>query len=155
MKPGTLVLLLAAITMAGIANARVASAEGPQGVWLVDGEAAVELFNCNGLTCGRLRWLQAPHDPQGQLKRDNKNPDPALRQRELCGLTIIWGLHPAGPNQWDAGWVYNPKSGQTYNVKAELTSSDALVAHFFQGTSIVGETKTLTRVRHGTSPGWC
>jgi uncharacterized protein (DUF2147 family) len=99
--------------------------------------------------------LQAPHDPQGQLKRDQKNPDPALRQRELCGLTIIWGLHAVGPNQWDDGWVYNPKSGQTYNVKAEMTSSDALVARFYQGASIVGETKTLTRIRHGTSEGWC
>lgn len=154
MKPGNLVLLLAAI-MGGIAAARVASAEGPQGVWLIDGEAAVQIFDCNGQMCGRLLWLQAPHDPQGQPKRDKRNPDPALRQRELCGLTIIWDLRSAGNNHWNDGWLYYPVSGKTYSIKAKLTSSDALVARFYQGNSIVGETKTLTRVRHGTSAGWC
>jgi uncharacterized protein (DUF2147 family) len=153
MRLGNLLLLLAATVMAGLADPRTASAEGPQGVWLVDGEAAVEIFNCGGVICGRLLWLQAPHDAEGQPKRDNKNPDPALRQRQLCGLTIMWDLHSAGPNQWDGGWLYYPKSGQTYNVKAELTSSGTLIARFYQGSSIVGETKTLTRVRHGPSEG--
>lgn len=141
--------------MAGIANAHMASAEVPQGVWLIDGEAAVQIFDCNGLLCGRLRWLQTADDPQGQLKRDKRNPDPALRQRELCGLTLIWGLRPTGPNHWDNGSFYYPDSGKTYSLRMELTPSDALVARFYQGISFVGETKTLTRVQHGTSKGWC
>lgn len=141
--------------MAGIANAPMASAEAPQGVWLIDGEAAVQIFDCNDLLCGRLLWLQTPHDPQGQLKRDNKNPDRALQQRELCGVTLIWNLRSTGANHWDGGRFYYPDSGKTYNVKMELTSPDALVARFYEGTSIIGQTKTLIRVRHGTSEGWC
>jgi uncharacterized protein (DUF2147 family) len=149
-----LVLLLISI-MAGIASAHTALAGVPQGVWLIKGEAAVQIFDCNGLLCGRILWLQAPHDSQGQLKRDKRNPDPALRQRELCGLTLIRDLRSTGPNRWDDGWFYYPDSGKTYNIKMELTSSDALVARLYQGTSFVGETKTLSRVRHGTSEGWC
>jgi uncharacterized protein (DUF2147 family) len=154
MKLKTLILLLAS-AMAGIAHAHPASAEVPQGVWLVNGEAAVQIFECNSLLCGRIRWLQAPRDPQGQLKRDTRNPDPALRQRELCGLTVIRDLRSSGPNHWNDGWFYNPDSGKTYNIKMELTSSDALVARFYLGTSLVGETKTLSRVVQGTSEGWC
>jgi uncharacterized protein (DUF2147 family) len=154
MKLKSLVLLLIS-TMAGIANAHIASAEVPEGVWLIKGEAAVQIFECNSLLCGRILWLQAPHDSQGQLKRDKRNPDPALRQRELCGLTVIRDLRSTGPNQWDDGRFYYPDSGKTYDVKMELTSSDALVARFYQGTSFVGETKTLSRVLHGTSEGWC
>jgi uncharacterized protein (DUF2147 family) len=153
-KPGTLALLLTA-TMAGIANAHIASAAVPEGVWLIKGEAAVQMFDCNGLLCGRLLSMQTAHESQGDRKRDKRNPDPALRQRELCGLTLIWGLRPTGPNRWDDGWFYYPVSGKTYNVKMELTPSDALVARFYQGTSFLGETKTLTRVQHGTSNGWC
>jgi hypothetical protein len=96
MKLKGLVLLLMS-TMAGIANARMASAEVPEGVWLIKGEAAVQIFDCNGLLCGRLLWLQTPYDPQGQLKRDKWNPDPALRQRELCGLILIWDLRSTWP----------------------------------------------------------
>jgi uncharacterized protein (DUF2147 family) len=154
MKLGKLALLLAA-AIAGVAHAHLASAEVPQGVWLIAGEAAVQIFDCNGLLCGRILWLQTARDSEGQPKRDKRNPDPALRQRELCGMTLIWGLHQSGPNRWDDGWFYYPGSGKTYNVKMELTGSDALVARFYRGVSLVGETKTLTRVQHGTSKGWC
>jgi hypothetical protein len=65
MKLRSLVLLLVS-TMAGIAHARVASGEVPQGVWLVKGEAAVQIFDCNGLLCGRILW---PH----MILRDNSN----------------------------------------------------------------------------------
>ncbi|MDP1960738.1 MAG: DUF2147 domain-containing protein [Reyranella sp.] len=154
MKLGALVLLLAS-AMGGIVIAPAASAEVPQGIWLIDGKAAVQIFDCKGLLCGRILWLQAPDDPEGQLKRDKNNPDPALRHRELCGLNVIWDLRPAGPDQWEGGWFYYPASGKTYNVKMELTPSSGIVARFYQGASIVGETKTLRRVPHGTSKGWC
>lgn len=154
MKLKCLALLLAS-TMAGIAHAHTSSAEVAEGVWLVDGEAAVQIFDCNSLLCGRLLWLQTPRDAQGQLKRDKRNPDPALRQRPLCGLTVIRDLRSSGPNHWDDGWFYYPDSGRTYNIKMELTSSDALVARFYLGASFLGETKTLTRVVPGTSEGWC
>jgi uncharacterized protein (DUF2147 family) len=152
MKLKSLVLLLA---LAGVAYADAASAEVPEGVWLVNGEAAVQIFECNSLLCGRIRWLQAPRDSQGQFKRDTSNPDPALRQRELCGLTVIRDLRASGPNHWDDGWFYYPGSGKTYGIKMELTSSDALVARLYLGSSLVGETKILKRVLHGTSEGWC
>jgi uncharacterized protein (DUF2147 family) len=154
MKSRNSVLLLAA-TMAGIASAHVASAEAPQGIWLIDGEAAVQIEDCNGLLCGRLLWLQTLLDRDGKLKRDKRNPDPAMRQRELCGLTVIWDLHSTGPGQWSEGWFYNPESGKTYNVKIELTSSDALVARFYYGTPLLGQTKTLNRIPRGRSQGWC
>ena len=44
----------------------------------------------------------------GQPDLDHLNPDPLLRQRHLCGLTIIWGLQPDGPSHWTAGWLYDP-----------------------------------------------
>ena len=152
MKPVNLACLLAAAS-AGVAHSHMVSAEAPQGVWLVDGEAAVQIFDCDGLLCGRILWLQTALDAQGQRKRDKRNPDPVLRQRELCGMTLIWGLHQTGPNHWGDGRFYYPDSGKTYDVKLELTSSDALVARFYQGISFVGETKTLTRVPHGTAKG--
>jgi len=154
MKRTALVLLLAS-AMAVIAHAPAASAEAPQGVWLIDGEAAVQIFDCQGLLCGRILWLEFPDDSGGGLKRDKNNPDPALRQRELCGLNVIWNLRPIGPDHWDGGKVYNPQSGKTHDVKIELTASQAIEARFYQGTSFLGKTKTLRRVPHGTSKGWC
>jgi uncharacterized protein (DUF2147 family) len=133
----------------------MAIAADPKGVWLMDGEVAVQIFDCSGLLCGQIRWLQIPRDPQGRLNRDDKNPDPRLRQRRLCGLTIIWGLHSTGPDSWGGGWLYNPDDGKTYNLSAELRSANLMVAHVYRGLPFFGETKSLVRVPHGTSNGWC
>ena len=90
-----------------------------------------------------------------RLVLDKKNPDPALRQRPLCGLTIFWALRPAGPDRWTDGGFYNPDDGQTDSISAELKSADAIEARIYSGVQVRGETKMLYRVPRGTSNGWC
>ncbi|HTH49226.1 MAG TPA: DUF2147 domain-containing protein [Candidatus Limnocylindria bacterium] len=133
----------------------VATETLPDGVWLMDGRVALQIFNCGGLLCGRILWLQIPRDPQGQLSHDKRNPDPALRARRLCGLTILWALRSDGRNRWEGGWLYNPDDGKTYRVSAKLSSPDLIVARVYLGIPFFGETKTLARVPHGTAEGWC
>jgi uncharacterized protein (DUF2147 family) len=127
----------------------------PQGVWLIDGRVAIQIYDCVGLMCGRILWLRVPRNAIGQLDRDKHNPDPALRPRELCGLTMIWNLHPDGANRWKDGWFYNPDDGKTYRVSAQLKSDDVILARIYVGLPLFGQTKTLTRVPHGVSDGWC
>ncbi|MFC7555712.1 DUF2147 domain-containing protein [Pseudoroseomonas wenyumeiae] len=148
-------VLLAAALISLVALCTTAWATVPGGVWLIDGKAAVQIFDCSGQLCGRILWLQTPRDPQGQLNRDKNNPDPALRQRRLCGLTVLWGLQASGPNRWEGGWFYNPDDGNTYNVSAELRTADLIVARIYSGVRLFGKTKTLLRVSHGRSEGWC
>ena len=108
-----------------------------------------------GLLCGRIVWLQHPRDQAGQLVRDLENPDPASRQRPLCGQTILWGLQPADIDHWENGWLYNPDDGKTYRVRAELRSADSFVARIYLGAPFFGETWTLLRVPRLSSEGWC
>ena len=62
------------------------------GEWFIDGTGvAVQIFDCSGLLCGRIIWLEKGRDTAGQLARDNKNPDAVFRQRPLRGLTVIQG----------------------------------------------------------------
>ncbi len=78
-------VLLATLVFLAFARAGALAAI-PQGVWLIDGKAAVQIFDCGGLLCGRILRLQTPRDAQDRLSRDRHNPDPALRQRRLCSL---------------------------------------------------------------------
>lgn len=126
----------------------------PTGVWLVD-KAAVEIFDCDGLVCGRIVWLKSPRDPTGQMNHDVNNPDPALRKRPLCGLTIFWNLRPSEPEHWEGGGLYNPEDGKTYSISAHLESTDVISARIYVGIPLFGTTKTLVRVPPGTSDGWC
>ncbi|MFC0012663.1 DUF2147 domain-containing protein [Devosia nitrariae] len=106
-------------------------------------------------TCGRILWLKVPRDSAGDLMLDRKNPEPSLRKRELCGLTIITGLKALGDNHWGDGRFYNPDDGKIYNVAGELVSDDLIVVRLFETTPVLGLTKTLERVPHGTTDGWC
>ena len=156
---GHLLLLGAAIILLiaprALAQPAVPPPAVPQGVWLMDEQVAVQIFECEGLMCGRIVWLLVPRDAQGALNLDRKNPVPALRTRKLCGLTILWGLRPTGANRWVDGWFYNPDDGKSYSVRAQLKSDDVIVARLYVGVPLFGQTKTLTRVPHGVSEGWC
>lgn len=124
-------------------------------VWLMDSQVAVQMFDCGNLLCGRVVWLVIPRDAQGVLTSDQHNPDPKLRERSICGLTVLWALHPKGIDRWEDGWFYNPYDGKTYRVSARLTTADLIVARIYLGVPIFGKTKTLQRVAHGTVEGWC
>jgi uncharacterized protein (DUF2147 family) len=121
-------------------------ADIPRGTWCIDGRVAIQLVECDGTVFGRIVWLHSPRDEQGQVRRDTMNPNRALRERRLCGLTALWGLRPTGPDQWGGGQFYNPENGVTYRVSASQTSVDVITARIFIGMPLFGVTKTLRRV---------
>lgn len=153
-RPSHAAFLLAVFMLLALPHAVVRAAI-PEGVWLIDGRVAVQIFACAENLCGRILWLETPRDAQGVLNRDKNNPDPALRPRALCGLTIFWNLQPDGAGRWKDGWFYNPDDGNTYKVTAELKSPDQIAARIYNLLPLLGKTKILQRVVHGTSDGWC
>lgn len=154
LRPAWLVSLLF-LCMAVHVPRAIAATSVTRDVWLMDSKVAVQIFNCGDLLCGRVVWLVIPRDAQGVLNHDKRNPDVALRQRPLCGLTVLWALHPKGANRWEDGWFYNPFDGKTYRVSAKLTSADLIIARVYRGFPLFGKTKTLQRVTRGTGEGWC
>jgi len=122
-----------------------ASSAVPGGTWMFANRVALQIFDCSGLLCGKIVWLLRPDNPAGQPDLDDLNPDPALRQRHLCGLTIIWGMQSNGQGQWSNGWLYDPKDGITYNVTAELTSPSIITARVYRGSPLLGRTEILVR----------
>jgi uncharacterized protein (DUF2147 family) len=125
------------------------------GIWLMDSKVAIQVFDCSGMLCGRVIWLRVPLDPQGLMKRDKLNPDPALWARQVCGPTIIWNARPVDSSHWKDGWFYNPDDGGTYRITMELQSDDVMATRVYKGFPIFGEIKVLTGVPMGLGAGWC
>ena len=134
---------------------RPASSEVPDGTWMLANRVAVEVFECSGLTCGRIVWLVRPRTPSGQLDVDHLNPDASLRQRPLCGLTILWGLQADGPGHWSNGSLYDPQDGNTYDVTAERIAPDSLSARIYRGVPLFGRTEILIRDPELSFDGRC
>lgn len=134
-----------AILLLMTVGALPASAVVPGGTWMFANRVALQIFDCGGMLCGKIVWLLRPDNPAGQPDIDYLNPDPVLRQRHLCGLTIIWGMQSDGQEQWSNGWLYDPKDGITYNITAERTSPRIITARVYRGIPLLGRTEILVR----------
>jgi uncharacterized protein (DUF2147 family) len=132
-----------------------AATRNPEGVWLMDDEVALQVYDCGERLCGRVVWMLRPRNKAGEPNTDKKNPDPALRQRKLCGTTVLKGLQPDGEGRWKDGTFYNPRDGKTYSVRAQLTAPDELVARIYRIVPLFGTDKTLHRVPHLRPDGRC
>jgi uncharacterized protein (DUF2147 family) len=136
---------MAAALLLSICCGRSAFSEVPEGTWMFANRVALQVFECSGQVCGRVIWLLRPRTPAGRPDLDTRNPDPVLRRRHLCGLTIIWGLQPVTERHWTNGWLYDPKDGVTYNLSAELTTPTTISARVYRGVPLFGRTEILTR----------
>jgi uncharacterized protein (DUF2147 family) len=127
----------------------------PAGTWLLANRVAVQVFECSSQLCGKIVWLVRPRTAAGQPDVDHLNPDPELRQRPLCGLTIIWGLQPEGPGRWSNGSLYDPQDGNTYDFTAELVTPDRISARVYRGVPLFGRTEILIRDPELSFDGRC
>lgn len=93
------------------------------GRWLtVEKDSVVEIGPCGGAVCGRIARILAPQT-QG-VPKDRNNPDPALRNRTIEGLTILSGFRDAGKS-WQ-GSIYDPRRGKTFKSFLTLLANGTL-----------------------------
>jgi uncharacterized protein (DUF2147 family) len=117
--------LTAALCLA-LGTLSVASAADPTGTWLTQqGDAQVRVAKCGSGMCGTIVWLREPIDPRtGKPQVDDKNSNPALRNRKVIGLRIF-SMAPDGIGGY-AGSIYIADDGQTYRSKIVLRSAAQL-----------------------------
>jgi len=92
----------------------------PAGEWRVsDGTATVRIRKCGAAYCG---FVASTSTPAG---KDEKNPDPAKRNRSVLGIETLINMRPAGENLW-AGTTYNAEDGQMYSAKMSMQGEQSL-----------------------------
>lgn len=124
------------------------------GFWLSSKEKVlIELYPCGEQLCGDIVWLAKPYRKSGEFKRDARNPDPALRDRGWCGITVISGLDDKGQNTWKNGKFYNPKMGRSFDLDIERKSDEAIEIRAYLGIPLLGKTEIWTRPEPGQEVG--
>lgn len=110
-----------ALTLGLAAGAGAARAsDDATGTWrMSNGKVTVRVAHCGQGLCGRVVALKKPHDGKGRPRLDKENPNPALRQRPVIGLTILSNMKASGRSTW-SGTIYNPDDGNTYSSSMQL-----------------------------------
>jgi uncharacterized protein (DUF2147 family) len=100
---------------------------------------------------GRFRFVRTPDGTYAGILVggndpgvDVNNKDESLRKRPLLGSVLIWHLRPDDGEYVD-GFVYNPRNGKTYRIKAELTGKTLLKIRGYVGISLFGQSQTWAR----------
>ena len=142
-----LFLLIAFFTMSVTASADDVSAY--YGLWWNEDRSGIfELQAADGGSIeGVTRW------GKGQDK-DINNPDPALRDRDLKGISFLYGFeYVAKKNRWKDGKVYDPGNGKTYSAKMELEKGGSILKmRGYIGVSLLGRTARFERVSDADMP---
>lgn len=138
-------VLLASIVLAMTAVA-YESTYSIAGVWVSeDGTGLIKIELGENGPVGTIAGSPDGPDQRKPSDTDELNPDPALRDRPLLGLTILDGFTAAGAGKWKSGRLYDPNSGKTYKCKLTLVNANTLELRGYIGISLLGRTETWKR----------
>jgi uncharacterized protein (DUF2147 family) len=117
---------LAAVFACVLSSGAVAGS-GADGIWMLEsGKVTVRIAPCGPNLCGSIVALAKPLNKAGKPKLDKDNPNKALRNRPLIGLTILSNMKPSGENKWQ-GKIYNADDGRTYSSYMKLSGDNMKV----------------------------
>ena len=116
------------------------------GKWLnASGEGQILVYKTGNTYAGKLVWLKEVNNRDGQIKRDEKNPKSALKNRPLLGIQLLQNFVYQKDGVWEEGSIYDPKTGKTYSCTISMISSDKLSVRGYVGISLLGRTETWQR----------
>ena len=82
----------------------------------------------------QIFWLEKPTHPDGTLRKDLKNPDPAKRETPASQVVLIESVsYDQKENVWNNGNIYDPTSGKVYRTIVDFTEEKTLRVRGFLG----------------------
>lgn len=119
------------------------------GIWWNDEKTSkIEVVEENGTFSGTIVFMVPEKYENGQPPKDDKNPDPNLRNRSVLGLQILSGLKfNVKDKEWQGGRIYDPKSGKTYDCFAwfENDTNKLFLKGYVVGIKWLGKSTEWTR----------
>lgn len=79
-------------------------------------------------------WLEKEYNPDGSLKTDIKNPDPAKRNTPSNQIVLIESVsYNSEDGVWEDGKIYDPTKGDVYRVVLDFKSDKTLRVRGYLG----------------------
>lgn len=137
------ILILFPVTLA----AAHAQNDSVLGNWRNPTGSTIQIYRCGSDICAKLIAIR----PNAPSHVDDKNPNPALRSRPLCGLQIGTKFHLTTAGHAEGGQLYDPQSGHTYSGMM-TRDGNLLKLRGYIGFSLFGRTETWTQAPDNVTP---
>jgi uncharacterized protein (DUF2147 family) len=129
--------ILAAFGLIALVLPAKAQSADPSGTWLTQsGDTRVRIARCGAVYCGTI--------VTSTYQKDTNNSDPALRERPIVGVRMIWDAKPEGDGF--SGQLYNPQDGRTYTGKLKVMTPATLQLSGCVLGGLICRSQTWTKV---------
>ncbi|MDB5247866.1 MAG: peptide protein [Segetibacter sp.] len=105
--------------------------------WSPKQDAKIEIYKKGDKYFGKSAWSSTK-------RKDSKNPNASLRDRELLGVELFTNFVYKG-GLYEDGKIYDPESGKTYDCKMSLVGGKLKVRGYI-GISLFGRTEIFERI---------
>jgi len=105
--------------------------------WSPKKDAKIEIFKRGNRYYGKSTWVAS-------MRKDFKNPDESLKNREVLGIELLTGFS-SNDDSYTDGKIYDPESGKTYDCKMTLTDKILKIRGYI-GISLFGRTEIFERI---------
>lgn len=118
------------------------------GRWITASEnCIVDVYKQNNEFRAKVIWFKQGKKPMNEWV-DEKNPNPALRNRKLLGMEVLRGLHYSeDEKQWVDGIIYDATSGKEWDSIVWLTDDNLLKVKGYWVFRFLSQTKTFKKLK--------
>jgi uncharacterized protein (DUF2147 family) len=118
------------------------------GKWTAeDNKLTVEVYKEGNQYKAKIVWYKNEDTSKAMGEwTDKHNPDKALRDRKILGMTVVSGLiYQPQTKSWEHGNIYDAKSGKTYNASASLDKGGWLKVIGYWHLKFIGRTMAFKK----------
>lgn len=119
------------------------------GRWItVEKNLEIEVFKQNNNFKAKIIWFKVQDTTRPlNTRRDEQNPNPALRNRKWLGMEVLRSLkYNAYDDEWQDGIIYDPKHGREWDSVAWIDNSGLLKVKGYWVFKWISETLVFERV---------
>ncbi|MEO6521911.1 MAG: DUF2147 domain-containing protein [Mucilaginibacter sp.] len=107
----------------------------------------IQIYTVKGNFLAKIIWFSDTEGKPMSYWKDKRNPDPALRNRTILGMSILQGLrYDAEENSWEDGKVYDSKHGKTWNASAKIDQKGILKVRGYWHFKFIGKSMYFHRI---------
>jgi uncharacterized protein (DUF2147 family) len=108
----------------------------------------IDIYTENDQFKARMTWFSDTEGKPMDYWTDRHNPDPALRNRKILGMSILKNLKYHSDSQsWEDGLVYDSKHGKEWNASAYIDKKGLLQVRGYWHFKFIGRTLTFFRIK--------
>lgn len=112
-----------------------------------DNELTIQVYMQDNEYKAKIVWFSNTGGKPMDYWKDVHNPDPALRNRKILGMSVLSELkYNADTNAWEDGIVYDSKHGKEWNASAYIDKKGILRVRGYWHFKFIGRTMDFVKI---------